>query len=307
MQQPMEYAPSSGAASGRGQHGQVAHPVARSGLVLGLLNGLFGILQVVTSSSGAIENHATISSFYYGRHGTGFDIAIMASWLAPVFLAAYGSCLVAFAVSMWLCWRAGRASAAASGYSAGASVAGLLVSMIGSGIWIVASVVAVLLAHTDGTLTGVLATTPDTTAAHQTVELVGLLGQEVVAAAIALGLAAIAGHIGGRSARVPPRRLPGRPLVVAMPAYPQYPPASLYPPYASGGYPLPGVPGYPPQPHPYGSASPLPVGPPQVHPHAPRSPFPPYGIPSTPPWGQPAPGDAARPQTGNPPDDAAQT
>lgn len=304
MQQPVEYAPSGGAASSKGQHGKVAHPVARYGLVLGLVNGLFGILQVVTSSSGAIENHATISSFYYGTHGTGFDIAIMANWLAPVFSAAYGSCLVAFAVGMWLCWRAGRASAAARGVAAGASVAGLLTSVIGSGIWIVASVVAVLLVHTDGTVTGVLATTPDRTAAHQTLELVGLLTQEIVAAAIALGLAAIAGHIGGRSARVPSRRLPGRPLVVAIPAYPPYPPATLYPPYAAGGYPFPGVPGYPPQPPPYGGVPPMPGRPPQVHPYTPHSPYPPYGMPAMPPWGQPPPMDAPRPQTGTPQGDA---
>lgn len=303
MQQPLEGASSrGGAGSNGGAPGRVAHPVLRYGLVLGLLNGLFGILQVITSSSAALENHATVSSFYYGVNGTGFDVTIMAQWLAPMLSAAYGSCLLAFVASMWLCWHAGRASATAAGYSSGASVAGLLASVIGSGIWIAASVVAVLLLHTDGTITGVLTTTPDNAATHQTGQLIGLLGQEVVAAAIALGFGAIAGAIGGRAARVPSRMLLARAPLAPMPAYPPHP-AAYYPPYVPGGYQYPGAPVYPPQPQPYR----FPPAPGNALPMYPFAPPLPYGMPGNPPLGQSAPGDAPRPEGGDTRTDAADT
>jgi hypothetical protein len=184
-------------------------------LTLGLMNGLFATLQVVVSSSGAVENSPALASVYYGTHGAGLDPTVIASWLAPLVIATYGSCLVAFAIGMGLCWYAGRLVALAGSPAAGTR-AGLLTSLIGSVIWIGASVVGVLLAHADGSLSGlVVAAQGRPSSAGVGGELAGLLAQEIVAALITLGFGALAGSIGASSVPrqpPPPRQVsPGGP------------------------------------------------------------------------------------------------
>jgi hypothetical protein len=218
-----------------------AQAVRRYGLIFGLLNGLFATLQVAISSSAALENHAAISSLYYGFRDQTLDPSVAVAWLTPVLASAYGSCLVAFGFGMWLCWQAGRATALAAGRDAGGASVGMLTSLIGSGVWIAVSVVATIVLHTDGTASGVLASTPDRSAANLGGELFGLLTQEVVGGLVALGFGAVAGRIGAGSVRFPARSAP--PATFA----PLYAATIPLPPH---GYPAAGVPmpSYPPLP-----------------------------------------------------------
>ncbi|HEY7780057.1 MAG TPA: hypothetical protein VIC85_07585 [Ktedonobacterales bacterium] len=201
--------------------------------LLGLLYGLFAVLQVVVSVSAAVENHSVIAGLYYGTQQSGFDPTVAVQWLAPMLVATYGSCLAAFVIDMGLCWYAGRLVAGASVRGSGGAGAGLLTSVIGSAIWIAASIVAVLFAHTDGTIAGLFATTPQYSAANVGGEIVGLVVQEGLAAALALGFGALAGAIGGASARP-------RPALAVMP-----PRAHSMPPIAPAAMPYPGAAPYP--------------------------------------------------------------
>ena len=180
------------------------HPVRRFGLIFGLLNGLFAMLQVAVSSWAALVNHGAIASLYYGANGVGFNPTVLVNWLAPVLVAAYGTCLLGFVASLWLCWHAGRAAAAASGRRGAGAQAGLLVSLLGSAIWIVTSVLAALILHTDATVSGILATTPARTPTHLGAEIAGLLTQEIIAGLLALGFGALAGRMGAGAAHLPP-------------------------------------------------------------------------------------------------------
>jgi hypothetical protein len=228
-----------------------AKAVRRNGLIFGLLNGLFATLQVALSSSAALENHAAISSLYYGFKNQALDPSVALAWLTPILASAYGSCLVAFGFGMWLCWQAGRATALAAGRDVGGASAGMLTSLIGSGVWIAASVAAALVLRTDGTVSGLLATTPDRSAANLGAELAGLLTQEVVGGLVGLGFGAVAGRIGAGSVRFPSRAAP---------------PATFGPLYAAtiplppSGYPAPGMPMplYPPPPDFYRGPAPAP-------------------------------------------------
>jgi hypothetical protein len=251
---------------------RAGHPVARYALLFGLLNGLFAALQVAASVEGAVENQAQLTRLYYGTHGVGFDPVLLLGWIGPLLTASYGICLLGFAGGLWLAWNAGRFAAAAAGSRAAGAPAGLLASLLGSAIWIAASVAAVLIAHTDGSLTGVFLTTPDRGTGQLGTELAGLLSQEVVAALLTLGLAALAGRIGAGRAMMraraaggplvgPPTFLP--PAPGAWPAYPPHPPrppdgtsgSQPYPPTAPGAIMYPGYPGYP-------AYSPRPAAPP---------------------------------------------
>jgi hypothetical protein len=331
MQQSWNVAPAvRGVAGGATAQGEIAHPVRHYALIFGLLSGLFAAMQVAVSSSAALENRAAISGLYYGLQNQALDPSIAAAWLAPVLVAAYGSCLVAFGFSMWLCWHAGRAVAAASGNPTGGAGAGMLTSLLGSGIWIAASVAAVLALHTDGTASGIFATTPNLSAANLGGELSELLGQEVVAVVVALGFGAVAGRMGAGSIHMPPRA-----TFVPAAAPPYGAPASMLPASYSGYPGYPSYPGYPPPPelyrvpahapgqpapgawppaYPLGAASPAyPSYPPYAAPpqpgYAPYPPPAPYpGTPSfTAPDGPPA-GRSALPPTSQPPlDGTSQT
>ena len=304
MQQSWNVSPFAMSATGGARAGSPdTHAVRRYGLIFGLLNGLFATLQVALSSSAALENHSAISSLYYGFKNQALDPSVAVAWLAPILVSAYGSCLVAFGFGMWLCWQAGRATALAAGRDAGGASAGMLTSLIGSGVWIAASVAAVLVLRTDGTASGILATTPDRSAANLGGELAGLLTQEVVGGLVALGFGAVAGRIGAGSVRFPSRTAPPAtfaPLYAATVPLPPagYPaagmPMPLYPPspdFYRGPAPAPGQPfggGWPPS-YPGGAAYP-PAYPAQPFyaPYPPPAPYPgaaPFMGPAIPPVG----------------------
>jgi hypothetical protein len=250
----------------------VTHAVWHYALLFGLLSGLFAALQVAFSSWAAIANQPAIASLYYGlRNGT-FAPNTVIRWLTPVAIAAYGTCLLGFVVSLWLCWHAGRAAAWASGrWSVGAG-AGLLTSAIGSVVWLISSIVVVVVLHTDGSITGMLATTPDRSGVNLGGELAGRSG------ALSIQRLAIGPHPG-----------PGLP----MPPMPPAPPAWYYPRYAGGPIVQPGGPPAAP-----GWPVGYPGGPP-AYPPLPgvyrTPPVPPGSSPGVPPGGPPPVSDGGVP------------
>lgn len=260
--------------------------MGRYALTFGALSGLFGVLQVVVSVSAALESQGAIQSLYYGAQGGGLNPSIMAQWLGPLLTATYGSCLLGFAISMWLCWAAGRVAASAYGRRSAGTLAGLLTSAIGSAIWILASVLAVLLVHTDGSITGILNTSPNLSAGMVGGEVAGLVIQEVVAAAVALGFGSLAGRIGAASASLP--QWPVR----ALPTLPPAPPFVMYPPALPPGTPALG-PG--PQPTSF-PVSPVYPPPPEIYrtPASPNGAATPRPMPATP-WGNAYPPPGAYP------------
>lgn len=308
-----------------------AHPVWRYGLIFGGLSGLFAVLQLSVSVTSAVENRAAFASLYYGVQNQALDPTVILRWLGPVLVATYTSCLLGFALSMWLCWHAGRAAAAASGRRSFGALAGMLASMIGTLIWIVASVAAVLLVHTDGSISGIFTTNPIHPTASTGGAIAGLVVQEAVAGLIALGFAAIAGRLGAATAQMPPSTAvltrspwPGAPTLASYPtAYgPTFaPPVPPNPPGAPALTPPPArpfvvAPMYPPPPEYYRAqqngapfASPTPTyGAPGAQPPTPYPSYPPYpGQPGYPPrqWAPPpfaasAPEEPPSPPPANP-------
>ncbi|MGE5333077.1 MAG: hypothetical protein ACM3N4_00120 [Nitrososphaerota archaeon] len=241
---------------------------------LGILSGVFAALQVLISAATARANTSSISSMRWVLSrldsGGGNPYPLIGS-LVTVVLVTYAAMVVTGAISLGLCWYAGRITAYVQGRREGGAGAGFRVALLSGTIWIAFSIVISLLLHADGTVTGVLASTPDGSALG--VQLSGLLVQELVLGAIGLGLGAWAGHIGSGSASLPDE--PSMPIVQgtpqvavygAYPAYPTYPGYPAYPAYPPvAGYPgYPADPGYPiaapPASHPSPAAPPAPMG-----------------------------------------------
>lgn len=233
------------------------------GLRVGLMAGAFSIGQALLLYAAALGGYEAISSIQQGINidtaigQPAVDFTLLAGPLLPALIISYGSMLVAGGITLWLARSAGRMAAMRAGRHEGGARAGMWVWLISSLIWLAASVVVVLLFHRDGTLSGVLfgSGQPDSTGA----EIAGLLTQEVIAALIALGFAALAGSRGANGATLvepAPMMMP-----VGMGPYPfaGYPPAPWrvappqgYPPapQAMAGAPrmappLAGAPGYP--------------------------------------------------------------
>ena len=252
-------------------------PVLRYGLLFGSLSGLFALLQLAVSVTSAIENRSAYASVAYGLQNNGFNLQIIGQWLGPVLVATYTSCLVAFGLSMWLAWYAGRVTAVATRRRSLGALVGMLTSVVGSAIWIVVSVGVAAVARIDGTLSGILTASVGPSTGPNSSQIFWLVGQEVAAALFAIGFAAIAGRLGAASVRLPeglvsgpaqtsPVRYiafgpygpyaggvvppavpaltppPARPFVVA-PMYP--PPPELYRQQQAAPYGYPTAPGYP--------------------------------------------------------------
>ena len=213
---------------------------------LGILSGVFAALQVLISAATARANISSISSMRWALSrldsGGGNPYPLIGS-LGSVVLVTYAAMVVTGAISLGLCWYAGRLTAYVQGRRVGGAGAGFRVALLSGTIWIGFSIIISLLLHADGTVTGVLASTPDGSALG--VQLSGLLIQELVLGAIGLGLGAWAGYIGSGSAPLPdePSMLAAQagPQFAVYGAYPAYPGYPAYPPV--GGYP--GYPAYP--------------------------------------------------------------
>ncbi len=217
-------------------------PAAQSiGWNLGILSGVFAALQVLISAATARANIATIESMRWSlarlSTGGGNPLPLLGS-LAGVVVVTYAAMIVTGAISLGLSWYAGRLTAYVRGRREGGAGAGFRVALLSGSIWIVFSIIISLLLHADGTITGVIASTSDGSGLAG--QLAGLLIQEIILAAIGLGLGAWAGHLGAGSASIEPESdaLPAFAVTPASgpvyPAYPAYPAYPIYP----GGYPI---------------------------------------------------------------------
>ncbi|HEU5346967.1 MAG TPA: hypothetical protein VFU63_00005, partial [Ktedonobacterales bacterium] len=208
--------------------------VASFGWNLGILSGVFAALQVLISASTARANFASITSMRWAlsrlETGGGNPIPLLGS-LAGVVLVTYAAMFVTGAIGLGLCWYAGRLTAYVRGQRVGGAGAGFRVALLSGIIWIVFSIIISLLFHADGTVTGVLASTPDGSSLGA--QLGGLLIQEVVLGAIGLGLGAWAGYLGSGSAPLPAASsmvvAPAVAQFAAYGVYPAYPPVARYP------------------------------------------------------------------------------
>jgi len=264
---------------------------ARSiGWNLGIVSGLFAALQVLISASAARANIATIESMRWSLarldSGGGNPVPLI-GLLVPVALITYGSMIVTGAICLVICWHAGRLTAYVNGRRGGGAGAGFRVALLSGIIWIVFAIIISLLLHADGTITGVVASTPDGSALPA--QLAGLLIQQLIFGAIGLGLGAWAGALGSNSAPLPeaiPVAAPAYVLPATYGMYPAYPAYPAYPPIA--GYPTDG--GYPVSSPPY--QAPAPYAPPQQLPQPPGA---------TPPAYPPPPDYYRMPDAGQPP------
>lgn len=209
---------------------------------LGILSGMFAVLQVLISTGTARANIATIESMRWSLarldSGGGNPVPLIGI-LVPVVLITYAAMIITGVASLMLSWRAGRLTAYVNGRRSGGAGAGFQVALLSGAIWLVFSALISLVFHADGTITGVIASTRD--GSSLPAQLSGLLIQEVIFAAIGLGLGAWAGYLGARSAP-PPSETAQASGAIALPAtyglYPAYPPGVGYPTYTYGGYPF---------------------------------------------------------------------
>lgn len=246
-------------------------PKARSyGWNLGILSGLFAALQVLISASAARANIFSIESMRWAlsrlQTGGGNPVPLLRP-LGAVVVISYGAMVVTGVASLYLSWYAGRLTAYVHGRRTGGAGAGFRVALLSGLIWMAFTVIISLLLHSDGTITGVVASTPDGSAFAQ--QLIGVLIQELVLAAIGLGLGAWAGYIGSGSA--PLAKMPATPPMAQpavygyqpmYPVYPVYPMYGAYPGhqgYSGNPAPQPQAQGYPYPSHPAPYA-PQPVG-----------------------------------------------
>jgi hypothetical protein len=193
---------------------QEAATARRYGRLFGSLSGLFAALQVMVSASAAKENASTIAGLEHAASGLASGIPIspfnLLADLVPVLLITYLSAAVAGMIMLGFAWFAGRTTAMALGRHAAGGTTGLWVALWSGAIWLTVSLVVTLVVHADGTLSGIFTSSPGTSMLGA--EVILLLIQNGLAALIGVGLGALAGYIGARSARVPERFAPFKPF-----------------------------------------------------------------------------------------------
>lgn len=200
------------------------------GRMLGILSGLFALLQVLVSVSAVLANQGAIAALQHSASppylGT---IPSDLNGVVIVLVATYGSALLGGLLMIGFAWYAGRLTALSLDRRVAGGTAGFWVALWSGVIWLIVSLVAALLTHADGTVSGVFTSSPGR--ALSVVQVVLLLVQNGVAALIGLGLGSLAGLIGTRSVRVSPDTQPRFPVVTPPAVYPQqaYPPGA-YPP-----------------------------------------------------------------------------
>jgi hypothetical protein len=183
-----------------------AHPIQRYGLIFGAVAGLVALVQVGVSVVSALENRYALTNLYYSASGGTAALASALEAVFPLVIATYISWLLGFVFALVLCWHAGRAAALETGRASAGTEAGLLVSVIGSLLWVIGSVVGVLLFHTDGSLAGIATASAHLSAATDAAEIAILVGQETFAIVVGLGAAALVGRLAGGAAVTSLRR-----------------------------------------------------------------------------------------------------
>ncbi len=212
------------------------HPIRRYGLLFGAVAGLIALVQVGVSVVAALGNRYTLTNLYFSAGG-GADAQVSA--LADTFrllFAAYGTALVGGVFMLVLCWHAGRAAALETGRATAGTEAGLLVSVSGALVWVLASIIAVLLFHTEGSLAGILTASAQLSSTTDAREIAILVSQETLGILLGLGMAALVGWLAGgsavdalRRATFPPPMPPGA-YAPGPPRAAPYPPANQPPP-----------------------------------------------------------------------------
>jgi hypothetical protein len=190
-------------------------PIQRYGLLFGVIAGLIALVQVGVSVVSALENRYSLTNLYFSTSGGDAAIASALTQVLPLLAAAYGTCLLGFGFALVLCWQAGRAAALETGRAAAGTEAGLLVIVISSLTWVIASVAAVLLFHTDGSFAGLATASASLSSATDAREIAILVGQETLAILVALGVGALVGRLAGGAAITTLRRTPIVPYVPA--------------------------------------------------------------------------------------------
>lgn len=209
------------------------HATARHyGRVLGLLSGLFALLQLMISASAAKSNALTIQGLQHSLAVGSGGLNLLQD-LVPVMVITYLSAALSGAVMVGFAWYAGRLTALTIGRREFGAAAGFWVALWSGTIWLLLSIVVTLLTHADGTLSGIITSSPS--GSNLGAELILLLLQNSFAALVGLGLGSLAGAAGSSGAPVPPAS------AVARPPQPGFAPGHGYAPAYPAGYPA----GYP--------------------------------------------------------------
>ncbi len=220
------------------------------GRIVGVISGVFSILQVLISAAALNGAAATVESYYVNKTDGILRIANMGTLILSTVLSA----ILLGCVTLVFAWFAGRLSAIAIGARKGGASAGLSVWWVSSLIWIIFSMGAAAIdphnlidALTSGAIT-LASSGAQYNANFFPLGFFTLLIIDVLGALVCLGLCAAAGALGASTA--PIDRLSAR-APNAMPTLAGYaapmPPVGYYP-----NYPMPGAPS------PYQAYSPTP-------------------------------------------------
>jgi len=264
------------------------------GMRIGLISGLFSILQVLFAAAALNGARAAVSAYYTIGYPIGELAILNVNGTIPTFTDEIGglvfktilSAVVMGVVTLFFAWYAGRLTAVAIGRHARGASAGSTVWWVSSLIWIVASVIGAAATSPSGNLIDIPTSFFSAVAGHGfdtnffPLGFIALLVLDGLVALIGWGFCAAAGAMGASSAprdASAPTFAPGmlamapmgmQPMALAgyppMPGYPMpqgFPPAGAYPPQGYGPPPA-GM--YPPPPGYY--------APPQVAQTTPRPP-----------------------------------
>jgi hypothetical protein len=182
--------------------------------VLGLAAGMFSLLQALIAASAAQAAQSSVLAYQRSlvtdAVGGGVTIDPLVGPLLKLFAITYITDILAFVVTLGFAWYAGRIVALLRGGPEGSARAGTTVAAISSAVWLVVTLLAALLFHSDGTIawllatlalmiggaqSGVLVTAPSP--AFTGIQMVVLLVQAFIGIGPALALGAVAGHFGG--------------------------------------------------------------------------------------------------------------
>jgi hypothetical protein len=124
-------------------------PLANNmGLRYGLLNGLYGLLQVVIScSTAAAYSGALVTLLHVNDPGAG---VVPVEGVLPPAIVAVASCLVIGCVSLSISYYAARNTARLTGDVGLGQRAGVTAALVGAGIWLLLGSMGALLTGTDG-------------------------------------------------------------------------------------------------------------------------------------------------------------
>lgn len=181
--------------------------------VLGLAAGMFSLLQALIAASAAQAAQSSVLAYQRSlitdANGGGVSIDPLLGPLLKLFAITYITDLLALAATLGFAWYAGRIVTLLRGTSAGGGGAGTTVTAISSAVWLVFTLLAALLFHSDGTIawliatlallaggaqSGVLVTAPSP--AFVGIQATALLVQAFVGIGPALALGALAGRLG---------------------------------------------------------------------------------------------------------------